>query len=200
MEASRAGNLELVKYLILLGANNLNQALGKATILDIMKYLISLGANDFDHAFINAAKSKRGLEGMKFLMTAGLINSGQTILSAIGAALYFGNLKIIKYLISLIPNNLNETLEASVSLGLTNPAIIIPLSSQLKVIKYLIEQRGYNINESLYNIIGIKYYRRKYYICYYREARGLPIITDIIYVIMVKYNPETGTMTLPTTL
>lgn len=131
LNADNNGQLEMVKYLIEKGANNLNAALRFAAVrgnLEIIKYLISKNANEIQKA-VRAAANHGHLETIKYLISLDVNNVNDALLYA-GKN---GYLDIIQYAISQ-GGDINKALQGAARGG------------QLEIVKYLLSQGANNLN------------------------------------------------------
>lgn len=143
--ASRGGHLELIKYVMSQGAQDLNYALDGAAEggkIEIIKYLMSIGANDINSALEHIAEVDEGdVETFKYILSIGAIGDYNTMLNyAAGGE----NIEIVKYLVSLIGNNpvlINKTLLTAAKYG------------QLETVKFLVSQGANNLTEALIQAI-----------------------------------------------
>ena len=80
-EASKKGYLDIVKYLVDYGAEELNQGMAEGGHLDIINFLISRGANDFNEAMATAAIGGH-IEIVKMMIEMGADNFTDALIEA----------------------------------------------------------------------------------------------------------------------
>jgi hypothetical protein len=94
--AAEEGHLEIVEYLVFLGASDFNDAMylaAKEDHINLVKYFISLGATDFNEAMYGAARGGHR-EMVKYLISLGANNFKEAIESAAG----WGHQELAEYL------------------------------------------------------------------------------------------------------
>ena len=153
MDASRLGNLEILKFSIERGAD-INYKMGNQTALieasagghlEIVKYLVENGAEDINNALMSASASGH-LETVKYLIENGAninITNHLTDRTILMTAVRNGNLEVVQYLIECGADVNAKSRSGEIAL------IIASIRGYCEIVKCLAENGANDINDAL---------------------------------------------------
>lgn len=133
--ACEGGNLQLVEEFLVLGANDIDQALEYAAVSgneEIIDRLLKLGVREVDRAIRSAIRNGHDEITKKLIDGGG--NPSPELNSALVIASFYDNLPIIKYLIDKGASNIDEAL---------------PHSTDKEIIQYFLAKGANNIHRVL---------------------------------------------------